>query len=39
MMNQYEIMAEILRGGYAQMSDGEVKAAFIGQRSSRSFSE
>lgn len=28
MMNQYEIMAEILRGGYAQMSDGEVKGSF-----------
>lgn len=27
MMNQYEIMAEILRG-YAQMSDGEVKGSF-----------
>ena len=28
MMNQYEIMAEILRGGYAQMRDGEVKGSF-----------
>ena len=28
MMNQYEIMAEILRGGgYPQMSDGEVKGS------------